>query len=152
MSFVKKITYCRKGIFRKRVFFGIFRIFEKNQKITIFQNFPKKLSSDWLFVLQWMQSPTAWHTSHARPCVVTPWHVFGDIMIVLFCKHISCGHWVLVLRICTFNLSAEFSSITIRIGHNLHLQIPKIRLFWKSKLAEFRKLHASEKYPFYSRW
>ena len=33
-----------------------------------------------------------------------------------------------------------------------HLQIPKIKLFRKSKLGKFRKLHASEKYPFYSRW
>ena len=32
----------------------------------------------------------------------------------------------------------------------LHLQIPKIILFRKPKLAKFRKLHASEKYPFYS--
>ena len=32
----------------------------------------------------------------------------------------------------------------------LHLQSPKIRLFRKCKLAKFRKLHASEKYQFYS--
>ena len=35
-------AYCRAGIFRKRVFFGILGIFEKNPKITIFRNFSEK--------------------------------------------------------------------------------------------------------------
>ena len=82
------------------------------------------------------------------PCVVTPWHVFADVMIVLFCKHTSCGHWVLVLRICT--LAFLLNLVLLELVMILHLQIPKIRLFRKSKLAKFRKLHSSEKYPFYS--
>ena len=109
--------------------------------------FPKNslAASDWLFVLQWMQSPTAWHTSHARPCVVTPWHVFGDVMIVLFCKHISCGHWVLVLRICMLTFLLKFSSITIRIGNNsscVLVYVPRFtltfRLLLNSLLVSFR--------------
>jgi len=76
--------YCRTGIFRKRVSFGIFWIFKKTPKITIFRNFSEKLSSDWLFVFQWMQSPLL-DTLAMYPCVVTPWHIFADVMIVLFC-------------------------------------------------------------------
>ena len=115
---------------------------KKNPKITIFRNFSEKLSSDWLFVLQWMQSPLL-DTLAMCPCVVTPWHVFADVMIVLFCKHTSYGNWLLVLRLCMNSLSLDLVII-------LHLQISKNRLFRKSKLAKFRKLHASEKYPFYS--
>ena len=37
-------NYCKTGIFRKRVFFGIFGIFQKNPKITLFRNFSEKLS------------------------------------------------------------------------------------------------------------
>ena len=40
-------TYCRTGIFRKRVFFKIFGIFVKIPKITIFLIFSKKLSTLW---------------------------------------------------------------------------------------------------------
>ena len=124
----------------ERVFFGSG---EKNPKITIFRNFPEKLCSDWLFVLQWKQSPIVWHTSHVCPCVVTPWHVFADVMIVLFCKHTICGHWVLVLRIRS--LAFLLNLVLLELVVILHFQIPKIRLFRKSKLAIFRKLHASEK-------
>ena len=79
----------------ERVFFGsgYFSEFSnKNPKITIFRNFSKKLSIDWLFVLQWMQSPLL-DTLVMCPCVVTHWHV----LIVLFCKHTSCGNWLLIL-------------------------------------------------------
>ena len=40
-------NYCKTGIFRKGVFFGIFGIFEKNPKITPFRNFSEKLSNHW---------------------------------------------------------------------------------------------------------
>jgi len=119
-------SYCRPGIFWKLVFFGILG------KTSESYYFPK--------CFQRTFSPSLRDTQAMYPYVVTPLHVFSDVIIVPFCNHTSCGNWMQVLR--TSVLAFLVNLLSLELVRILHLRIPKIRLFRKPKLAKFRKLHA----------
>ena len=115
------IEYCKTGIFRKGVFFGIF---EQIPKITIFRKTFKPLISR--------------NSGRNNYPVVAAWHVFIDVMIVLFCKHTSCGN----LGASTENLNF----LLLEMVRTLDLQIPKIRLF-ENQISQILKIESFRKIP-----